>query len=88
MSGGARPPAPAAPSTPGSGLLARAIDRPVTVLVGVILVVLFGAVSVAGLPIQLTPDISQPTMDITTRWPGAAPSEVETEILEAHRRRS
>ena len=71
------------PATDAPGLLARAIDRPVTVLVGVILVVLFGAVSVAGLPIQLTPDITTPTMDITTRWPGAAPSEVETEILEA-----
>jgi HAE1 family hydrophobic/amphiphilic exporter-1 len=65
------------------GLLALAIDRPVTVTVGVILVVMFGLLSLVGLPIQLTPDISRPTIDISTRWPGAAPSEVETEILEA-----
>jgi HAE1 family hydrophobic/amphiphilic exporter-1 len=65
------------------GLLALAIERPVTVTVGVILVVMFGLLSLVGLPIQLTPDISRPTIDISTRWPGAAPSEVETEILEA-----
>ena len=65
------------------GALALAIERPVTVTVGVILVVLFGALSLVGLPIQLTPDISRPTIDISTRWPGAAPSEIETEILEA-----
>ena len=59
-----------------------AVARPVTVLVGVVLVLLFGALSVTSLPIQLTPDITVPTMSITTRWPGAAPTEVETEILE------
>lgn len=65
------------------GALAVAIERPVTVTVGVILVVLFGLLSLVGLPIQLTPDISRPTIDISTRWPGAAPTEIETEILEA-----
>lgn len=65
-----------------SGLLATAIQRPVTVIVGVILVSSFGLLSVVGLPIQLTPDIAEPTMSITTAWPGAAPTEIESEILE------
>ncbi|MFT4621917.1 MAG: HAE1 family hydrophobic/amphiphilic exporter-1 [Myxococcota bacterium] len=65
-----------------TGPVATAIRRPVGTLVAVILVVLFGALSVVGLPIQLTPDIAVPTLSVTTRWPGAAPAEVEREILE------
>jgi HAE1 family hydrophobic/amphiphilic exporter-1 len=54
----------------------------VTVLVGVVLMCMFGVLSVLDLPIQLTPDISVPTLTVTTAWPGASPVEVETEILE------
>ena len=57
-------------------MIKTAIERPVGVLVGVLLVLLFGALSISGLPIQLTPDVSQPTITITTVWPGAAPLEV------------
>jgi HAE1 family hydrophobic/amphiphilic exporter-1 len=64
------------------GLLATAIRRPVGVFVGVILVLMFGALSLIGLPIQLTPDIQIPTLTVETRWPGAAPAEIEQEILE------
>ena len=51
-------------------------------MVGIVLVVLFGALSVVDLPIQLTPDIATPTISVSTVWPGAAPVEIETEILE------
>ena len=64
------------------GLLATAIRRPVAVLVGVILVLMFGIMALVGLPIQLTPDIEVPTLTVETRWPGAAPAEIEQEILE------
>ena len=66
----------------GSGLLWIAIQRPTTVIVGIILVVLFGALSVVDIPIQLTPDISVPTISVSTTWPGAAPIEIESEIIE------
>ncbi|TPV95991.1 MAG: efflux RND transporter permease subunit [Myxococcales bacterium FL481] len=69
-------------SSEGNGVLRLAIARPVTVMVGVILVVLFGVLSSSKLPIQLTPDISVPTLSVSTRWPGAAPVEIESEILE------
>jgi HAE1 family hydrophobic/amphiphilic exporter-1 len=65
-----------------TGLTWIAIQRPITVIVGIMLVVLFGALSVVDLPIQLTPDIATPTISINTTWPGAAPVEIETEILE------
>ncbi len=64
------------------GLLATLIARPVTVVVGLILIVLTGLVAMLDLPIQLTPDVSTPTITVTTRWPGASPAEVEAEILE------
>ncbi len=65
-----------------TGLIWVAIQRPITVVVGIVLVILFGTLSVMDLPIQLTPDIATPTISVNTVWPGAAPLEIETEILE------
>ncbi len=65
----------------GASWVRIAIQRPVTVSVLVTLVVLFGFISVRDIPIQLTPDIEVPTLSVRTSWPGAAPTEVETEIL-------
>ena len=65
-----------------SGLIWVAIQRPISVIVGIVLVILFGTLSVMDLPIQLTPDIATPTISVNTVWPGAAPLEIETEILE------
>lgn len=62
-------------------MIRLAVARPVGVLVGVLLVCLFGVLSLSALPIQLTPDVSVPTLTVNTAWPGAAPSEVEREIL-------
>src|SRR5690554_558261 len=80
------PPPPSGPTPPPppprQGLLATIIARPVTASVGLILVILAGIMSVAGLPIQLTPDVTIPTVTVTTRWPGSSPAEVEAEILE------
>ena len=75
---------PTAPTRepPSTGLLATLVGRPVTASVIAILVMLFGALSIADLPIQLTPDVSRPVLNINTVWPGASPTEVEAEILE------
>lgn len=64
------------------GLLATAIRRPVSVTSLVILVVLFGVFAALRLPLQLTPDVTIPTISVSTRWPGASPLEVESEIIE------
>ncbi|MBX3270327.1 MAG: efflux RND transporter permease subunit [Sandaracinaceae bacterium] len=69
------------PGGAGAGLLRVAVERPVTVIVSGVLVVLFGALSVSDLPIQLTPDIEKPVVTVNTLWPGASPSEIEREIL-------
>ncbi|MEM9577561.1 MAG: efflux RND transporter permease subunit [Pseudomonadota bacterium] len=58
-----------------------AIDRPVAVVAAVFMAVLFGLLAVSRIPIQLAPDVRKPVVVITTNWPGAAPSEVEREIV-------
>lgn len=63
-------------------LLTTFVQRPVTVSVGVILVVLFGLLSLFGMPMQLTPDVEIPTLKVETRWSGASPQEIEKEIVQ------
>ncbi|MBC8207811.1 MAG: efflux RND transporter permease subunit [Desulfobulbaceae bacterium] len=58
------------------------IKKPVSVLVGVILVVLFGLIGLSKLPIQLTPDVETPQITVRTNWGGATPYEVEQEVVE------
>ncbi len=58
-----------------------AIDRPVAVLAAVIMAVLFGLIAVSRIPIQLAPDVRKPIVVVSTVWPGAAPAEVEREIV-------
>ncbi len=62
-------------------LVDTAIKKPVTVTVGVILIVLFGFISLFKIPIQLTPDVDVPEVSVTTVWRGASPQEVEREII-------
>ncbi|MEM7195702.1 MAG: efflux RND transporter permease subunit [Pseudomonadota bacterium] len=62
-------------------LIRIAIDRPIAVLAAVMMVVLFGLVALKTIPIQLAPDVNRPIITVTTNWFGAAPTEVEREIL-------
>ena len=48
-----------------------AIHRPVSVVVGVLFVALFGLISLFRIPVQLTPDVDRPLVTVTTLWPGA-----------------
>lgn len=58
------------------------ITKPVSVIVGVILVVLFGLIALSRLPYQLTPDVTEPEITVTTIWTGAAPHEVERSVVD------
>ncbi len=62
-------------------LIRLAIDKPVTVAVGVIFVILFGVISLFRIPVQLTPDVEKPRITVETIWEGASPLEVESEIV-------
>ena len=63
-------------------LTASALKNPTAVIVAILLAALFGIISLFKLPIQLTPDISQPMITISTNWRSAAPEEMEAEIIE------
>jgi HAE1 family hydrophobic/amphiphilic exporter-1 len=58
------------------------IERPVTIIVGIILVILFGLIGLLSMPYQLSPTVIEPDITVTTSWPGATPYEVEREIIE------
>ncbi len=53
---------------------------PITVIVRVLLVIVFGYVCSTFLSVELKPDTQQPTLVVATTFPGAAPEEVEGEI--------
>ncbi|MFK7791932.1 MAG: efflux RND transporter permease subunit [Devosiaceae bacterium] len=58
-----------------------AIDRPIAVVATVVMAILFGGLALSRIPVQLAPDVSAPVVSITTNWPGAAPIEIEREIV-------
>ena len=63
-------------------LVDTAIKRPVSVIVGVLFVALFGLISLFRIPVQLTPDVDRPLVTVSTVWLGASPEEVEQEIVQ------
>lgn len=62
-------------------IIRYSIERPVAVIAAVLMAVLFGALALTQIPIQLAPDVRKPIVVISTNWPGAAPSEIEREIV-------
>jgi len=62
-------------------IIRLSIQRPIAVLAAVVMVVLFGWVSLDRIPIQMAPDVRQPVINVVTNWPGAAPAEIEREIV-------
>ncbi|MDQ7785623.1 MAG: efflux RND transporter permease subunit [Desulfomonilaceae bacterium] len=56
------------------------VKFPITVIVRVLLVVVFGYVCMTLLDVELKPDTSPPVLAIITEYPGAAPEEVEGEV--------
>ena len=62
-------------------LISLSIQRPIAVIAVVFMVLLFGYVALQRIPIQLAPDVRQPVIIVQTFWPGAAPAEVEREIV-------
>ena len=62
-------------------LIRIAIDRPIAVIAAVLMIVMFGFVALTAIPIQLAPDVNKPIITVETNWLGAAPAEVEREII-------
>ncbi len=59
-----------------------ALDKPVSIIVAVILLITFGLIGLNSLPVQLTPDVEKPQISVQTSWGGATPYEIEKDIVE------
>ena len=56
------------------------VKKPFTVLVGVILALVLGVVSLMGMNTDLLPSITLPYLVVVTTYPGASPEKVEEEL--------
>src|SRR6056300_221036 len=63
-------------------LIKVSIQRPVTILSIIIMLVMFGLISLQRIPYQLSPSVVEPEITVTTTWRGATPYEIEREIIE------
>jgi len=62
-------------------LIEFCVRHAVPVIVAVLLAVLFGVLSVVEIPRQLTPTVEVPVIGVTVTYRGAAPQEIEREII-------
>ena len=62
-------------------LTRASLQHPAAVAVAVALVLLFGALALRSLPLQLFPDIERPQLSVQTGWRAASPQEVEAELI-------
>lgn len=53
------------------------INRPVTVFMGICILLLLGGIAFVKLPVDLMPDIVYPTISVRAEYPGVAPEEME-----------
>jgi cobalt-zinc-cadmium resistance protein CzcA len=56
------------------------LDNRFLVLLGAILLLIWGAISFANLPIEAYPDVANNYVNIITQWPGRAAEEVEQQV--------
>ena len=63
-------------------LFEQFIRNPVKVSVAVLIVALFGSISLVTIPKQLIPAVQNPILSVRTTWPGASPREIEREIVQ------
>ena len=63
-------------------LVASFIRNPVKVTVGILIIALFGSISLVTMPKQLIPAVQNPVLSVETDWPGASPQEIEREIVQ------
>lgn len=61
-------------------LTQQSLKNPMALIVIAAMVMLLGVISLFKLPAQLLPNIERPIMSVVSSWPGASPSEIESEL--------
>ena len=67
-------------SRPRAGLwrlISSVVERPVTVTMITVALLLFGLVALTRMPVELLPELGYPSITVQTEYPDAAPAEVE-----------
>lgn len=64
-----------------NAIIKSAIERPLAVIALMLLIVLFGFVAARTIPIQMSPDIEKPILQVRVNWSGATPEDVDREIV-------
>ena len=59
------------------GLTKLALRRPVSMVIGICALAVFGIMSIVSFPMELTPELEMPMMIVNTVYPGANPDDVE-----------
>ena len=69
-------------SAAARSFFAFTVTRPIAVSMVVLAICVFGLVGLLGLPVNLLPDVSYPSVTVRTTYPGASPRDVEERISE------
>ncbi|MAJ35094.1 MAG: acriflavin resistance protein, partial [Candidatus Puniceispirillum sp. TMED52] len=64
-----------------SNLIRISINHLTAVMAIMLMIFLFGLSALQQVPIQLTPDIERPVLQVRVNWPGASPADVDREII-------
>src|ERR1700730_6395946 len=62
------------------GLVNFALNNRFIVIVGAILLIVWGTISFHNLPIEAYPDVANHYVQVITQWPGRAAEEVEQQV--------
>ncbi|XDZ65771.1 efflux RND transporter permease subunit [Alphaproteobacteria bacterium LSUCC0684] len=62
-------------------LIQFSIHNLTAVIALMIFILLFGLVALFNVPIQMSPDIEKPILQVRVAWPGASPQDVDREII-------
>ena len=57
------------------------IKNPIAVTALVLLLIVFGFVALKQIPIQMTPDIDKPILQVRVSWQGSSPEDIEREVI-------
>ena len=63
------------------GRFDQGVSKGGRVLALILLTVLFGVVALRNIPIQMSPDIEKPILEVRVGWPGASPEDVDREVV-------
>ena len=64
-------------------LIKLSTRQPITIAVGVLFCLLAGVVAFKVVPVQMTPEVEDTVVAVTTHWENASPQEIESEVIDA-----